>query len=126
VNAPPQALRFHAACLFAALLCLLALLPLPMHSFYRLVQYAVTGVAAYGLVTVVLTRRYSAIVPLAAVLVLFNPIRPIVMGPAAWHAAEVMAAAILLGLAHWVKPGRLEAECGAECEPSPPGSLSQG
>jgi hypothetical protein len=64
---------FKSACIFAGIMSLLALVPLPMHSFRQVMQFSVSGVALW--ITWMAHRQSNYLVMLlfAAIVVLFNP-----------------------------------------------------
>jgi hypothetical protein len=98
---------FRTACIFAGLLCLLALLPLPMLSFFKVVRVVVcaTGIwaalAAYG------CKETMAAVIFAAIALLFNPFRQIDMPLEMWRGTVVVSAILFFLASRRLDPSSL-------------------
>jgi|GEM_PF-5894143 len=64
---------FKIACIFAGLMCLLAVLPLHMTSFYRVLRYSVSGVAIWAAIAAFNSKEYIGFSLFSMIAILFNP-----------------------------------------------------
>ena len=84
---------FKAVCVFAGLMCLLGILPLPMHSFYMVLRFCVTAASIWVIAVTGAQGRLLAGLIFAAIAVLFNPLVPVVLSVAGFRAAAALSAA---------------------------------
>src|SRR5438094_271636 len=98
---------FRAACIFAALMCLLSLLPLPMLSFQTASRYAVLLAAGWAAVAAIAGGRMwiGALCSVAAIAL--NPIVALLPSAEIMRAASLLAAALLLYASLKVDPAHI-------------------
>ena len=84
---------FKAVCLFAGFMCLLGILPLPMHSFYTAMRFCVTGGAIWVVAVTGSRGMLLAGLVFTAIAVLFNPLVPVILSVGWFRAAAALSAA---------------------------------
>ena len=87
---------FRTVCIFAALMCLLALLPLPMLSFQSLSRYVVLLAAAWGAVASFFAHKLVPGLLFIAVAAALNPFVLLLPTLASVRVVSIAAAALFL------------------------------
>ena len=95
---------FRTACYFAAIMCLLSILPIPMLSFVRVVRYATLAVAAWGIVVALCQKSTLSVLALGVAVVLLNPFVPVITDVSAMRMAAVVAAIVFFASAVRLDP----------------------
>jgi hypothetical protein len=100
---------FKIACLFAGILCLLALLPLPMLSFYSVLRWTACAVALWAAVVAYCQGRSLLLILFAAIAALFNPFLLVFLRPLFWRSALLLAAAAFFAASSCLRADSLAA-----------------
>jgi len=72
---------FRSMLLFAGIMCLLGLLPVPMLSFYSVMRYVALGAAIWGLIVAIEQKQQLTVFKLIAAGILANPFFNVIPTP---------------------------------------------
>ena len=85
---------FKTACIFAGIMCLLALAPLPMHSFKTAVHIVAAAAALWALYAAAARGYVLAALAFLAVAVMLNPFRQMTLDVSVMRGAYIFAAVL--------------------------------
>jgi hypothetical protein len=80
---------FKTSCIFAGFMCLLAVVPFHISSFFRVLRYSVCGVAIWAAITSFNSREYIGFSVFSMIAVLFNPVMHIKLDVSYWKLIDI-------------------------------------